>query len=277
MAVNRPIDLEHLFQHYAADRLRAAGELDEDAAEERAEALYAEWAGAPCAALEGCSPRAWFARLNTPEALLEALTAYARAQIEPPELLLERFDDLGAACAAPRDALARDEGEGAEVRAQALGLLPGIDEARATRVAVDAVLAARESDAFCELAAEILADRVDADIAGRLLDGYDAAEDFARELILEVLCNFPGDGRVYGRLLDMLKNRPEQRAFAARLLGRYGDARAIEPLKALISMSDITYYEYMELRNAVEALGGEIEHEREFYGDPDYEYLRDLE
>ena len=33
----------------------------------------------------------------------------------------------------------------------------------------------------------------------------------------------------------------------------------------------------MELRNAVEALGGEIEHEREFYGDPDYEYLRDLE
>lgn len=277
MAVNRPIDLEHLFQHYAADRLRAAGELDEDAAEERAEALYAEWADAPCAALEGCSPRAWFARLNTPEALLETLTAYARAQIEPPELLLERFDDLGTACAAPLEALARDEGEGAEVRAQALGLLPGIDEARATRVAVDAVLAARESDAFCELAAEILADRVDADIAARLLDGYDAAEDFARELILEVLCNFPGDGRVYERLLDMLKNRPEQRAFAARLLGRYGDARAIEPLKALISMSDITYYEYMELRNAVEALGGEIEHEREFYGDPDYEYLRDLE
>ncbi len=78
-------------------------------------------------------------------------------------------------------------------------------------------------------------------------------------------------------MLDMLKNRPEQRAFAARLLGRYGDARAMEPLKALISMSDITYYEYMELRNAVEALGGEIEHEREFYGDPDYEYLRNLE
>ena len=88
---------------------------------------------------------------------------------------------------------------------------------------------------------------------------------------------FPGDARVYERMLEMLKNRPEQRAFAARLLGRYGDARAIEPLKALISMSDITYYEYMELRNAVEALGGEIEHEREFYGDPDYEYLRDLE
>ena len=167
--------------------------------------------------------------------------------------------------------------DAAALRAQALDLLNGLDEARAVRVATDAVLAAQESDAFCELAAEILASRVDADVAARLLDGYDAAPDFARTLILEALCNFPGDARVYERMLEMLKNRPEQRADAARLLGRYGDARAIEPLKALLDLTDIGYYEYMEVRNAVEALGGEVENEREFYGDPDYEYLGELE
>ena len=275
--MNRPIDLEHLFHHYVADHLHKAGKLDEDAAGEMAEKLYAEWADAPCAALDGCSPRAWFARLDTPEALVEALTAYARADMEPPELLLDRFFDVGAVCAAPLEALARDGGESAALRAQALDLLNGLDEARAVRTAIDAVLAARESNAFCELAAEILAGRVDADIADRLLDGYDAAPDFARTLILETLCNFPGDARVYERMLEMLKNRPEQRADAARLLGRYGDARAIEPLKALLDLTDIGYYEYMEVRNAVEALGGEVENEREFYGDPDYEYLRELE
>lgn len=275
--MNRPIDLEHLFHHYVADHLHKAGKLDEDAAGEMAEKLYAEWADAPCAALEGCSPRAWFARLDTPEALVEALTAYARADMEPPELLLDRFFDVGAICAAPLEVLARNAGESAALRAQALDLLNGLDEARAVRVATDAVLAAQESDAFCELAAEILASRVDADVAARLLDGYDAAADFARTLILEALCNFPGDARVYERMLEMLKNRPEQRADAARLLGRYGDARAIEPLKALLDLTDIGYYEYMEVRNAVEALGGEVENEREFYGDPDYEYLRELE
>ena len=275
--MNRPIDLEHLFHHYVADHLHKAGKLDEDAAGEMAEKLYAEWADAPCAALDGCSPRAWFARLDTPEALVETLTAYARADMEPPELLLDRFFDVGAICAAPLEALARDGGESAALRAQALDLLNGLDEARAVRTAIDAVLAARESNAFCELAAEILAGRVDADIADRLLDGYDAAPDFARTLILEALCNFPGDARVYERMLEMLKNRPEQRADAARLLGRYGDARAIEPLKALLDLTDIGYYEYMEVRNAVEALGGEVESEREFYGDPDYEYLRELE
>lgn len=275
--MNRPIDLEHLFHHYVADHLHKAGELDEDAAGEMAEKLYAEWADAPCAALDGCSPRAWFARLDTPEALVEALTAYARADMEPPELLLDRFFDVGAVCAAPLEALARNAGESVALRAQALDLLNGLDEARAVRTAIDAVLAARESNAFCELAAEILAGRVDADVAARLLDGYDAAPDFARTLILEALCNFPGDARVYERMLEMLKNRPEQRADAARLLGRYGDARAIEPLKALLDLTDIGYYEYMEVRNAVEALGGEVENEREFYGDPDYEYLRELE
>ena len=275
--MNRPIDLEHLFHHYVADHLHKAGKLDEDAAGEMAEKLYAEWADAPCAALDGCSPRAWFARLDTPEALVETLTAYARADMEPPELLLDRFFDVGAICAAPLEALARNAGESAALRAQALDLLNGLDEARAVRVATAAVLAAQESDAFCELAAEILASRVDADVAARLLDGYDAAPDFARTLILETLCNFPGDARVYERMLEMLKNRPEQRADAARLLGRYGDARAIEPLKALLDLTDIGYYEYMEVRNAVEALGGEVESEREFYGDPDYEYLRELE
>ena len=275
--MNRPIDLEHLFHHYVADHLHKAGKLDEDAAGEMAEKLYAEWVDAPCAALDGCSPRAWFARLDTPEALVETLTAYARADMEPPELLLDRFFDVGAICAAPLEALARNAGESAALRAQALDLLNGLDEARAVRVATDAVLAAQESDAFCELAAEILASRVDADVAARLLDGYDAAPDFARTLILEALCNFPGDARVYERMLEMLKNRPEQRADAARLLGRYGDARAIEPLKALLDLTDIGYYEYMEVRNAVEALGGEVESEREFYGDPDYEYLRELE
>ena len=275
--MNRPIDFEHLFHHYLADRLRDAGELDEDAAEAMADRLYAQWADAPCAALDGCAPRAWFKRLEAPGALADMLAAYAREGIAVPGLLLDRIDEVGAACAAPLEELARDAAQKADVRAQALALLPGLDEARAVRVCEDVVRSAAKSDALSELAAEILGDRADGGVRERLLAGYDDAPEFAQTLMLEVLCGFPGDARVYERMLEMLKNRPEQRADAARLLGRYGDARAIEPLKAQLAMSDISYFEYMELRNAVEALGGEIENEREFYGDPDYEYMRNLE
>lgn len=48
------------------------------------------------------------------------------------------------------------------------------------------------------------------------------------------------------------------------------------PLRAALSLSDLTYFEYLEIRNDIEALGEEVEGEREFYGDPDYEYLRGL-
>ena len=50
--MNRPIDLEHRFHHYVADHLQNVGKLDEDAAGDMAGKLYAEWADAPCAALE---------------------------------------------------------------------------------------------------------------------------------------------------------------------------------------------------------------------------------
>ena len=271
------IDFEHLFQHYAAGKLHVAGELDEDAAEALAEQLYDEWADAPCDALDGLSPRAWFARLTTPEALTEMLAAYASAGIDTPDLLLDRFDALGPACAEPLALLASAEEEDARPRARALELLLGIDEAQAVRLAEKAVLCAVESDPLNELAAEILQDHPGEETVERLLAGYAAAPEFAKILILEALCNFSGDERIYENMMDMFRNNPGQRAFAARLLGRYGDARAVEPLKAVLGMSDLTYFEYMEIRNAVEALGGEIDAEREFYGDPDYEYLRNME
>ncbi len=275
--MTKPIDFEHMFHHYVAGRLREAGEIDEDAAEEMAEQLYEEWADTPNTALDGLSPRGWFARFTSPQELTELLIAYARADLDAPDLLLERFEDLGAACAQPLEALVGAAGENIQARAQALGLLPGIDEALAVRLAVETVLHAGESDPLNELAGELLQERSGAEIRDALLAGYAQAPEFAKMLMLEILCNFPGDERIYTNMMDMLKNRPENRAFAAKLLGRYGDARAVEPLKAMLGQSDLTYFEYMEIRNAVEALGGEIETEREFYGDPDYEYLRNLE
>lgn len=275
--MTKPIDFDHMFHHYVADALRKAGKIDEDAAEELAEELYEKWADEPNAALGGLSPRGWFARLTSPQELTELLAAYARADMDAPDLLLDRFDDLGAACAPFLETLVRDAGENMQARAQALGLLPGLDEERAVRLAVEMVLRAGESDPLNETAGEILQDRPGAEIRDALLEGYAQAPEFAQMLMLEVLCNFPGDARVYANMMDMLKNRPENRVFAAKLLGRYGDARAVEPLKALLGQSDLSYFEYMEIRNAVEALGGEVETEREFYGDPDYEYLRNLE
>ena len=111
-----------------------------------------------------------------------------------------------------------------------------------------------------------------------MLNRYEGAPDYAKTLILDIACNFPGDSRIYNYLVYRLKNEPEHRdrALNASLLGKLGDARAIEPMLEMMRLSDISYYDYIELRDAVEALGGEVADERSFYGDADFEALRNI-
>ena len=44
----------------------------------------------------------------------------------------------------------------------------------------------------------------------------------------------------------------------------------------MLNLFDLRYLDYIELRDAVEALGGDAGEARSFYGDPDFEALRNL-
>ena len=60
----------------------------------------------------------------------------------------------------------------------------------------------------------------------------------------------------------------------ASLLGKLGDERALDALNRALDREEINYLDYIEIRDAIEALGGECAHERDFNGDPYYETLK---
>ena len=277
MPMATPMDFDMMFRQAFAKKLRGAGEIGEEEAEALLGSVYEEWANAPDARLGGISPRQWFLGMSSPEELIACLEDYARARVDVPDLLLERFESLGEDAAPALERLLADGERPGAARGHALSLLLEIAPSRCEPLVADIVLGAEESSDLAEHAAEALGEATGISVRQKLLEGYENASEYAKMLILEILCNFPGDNRIYIHMRDMLVNDPERRAFAARLLGRLGDARAIEPMKKLLSMSDLTYFEYMEIRNAIEALGGEVVGEREFYGDPDYEHMRSLE
>ncbi len=62
----------------------------------------------------------------------------------------------------------------------------------------------------------------------------------------------------------------------AGYLAKLGDDRALEALMEAARDPQISYLTYIEIRNAIEALGG-VCPEREFEEDPEYEALRDLD
>ncbi len=105
---------------------------------------------------------------------------------------------------------------------------------------------------------------------------YTVSEDTA-DMLLEVLTEYPGHKEVYMGLVSNLY-KGDDIALYARLLGKYGDTDAIELLNAFAKENELNYNEFMEIRNAVEELGGYFkEDEKKYQDDEFYRYLKGLD
>ena len=171
--------------------------------------------------------------------------------------------------------VAEDKQRPEEMRASAIAMLRDIGTDAPREMYIDLVSRCGEANELSEMASDILC-ASDETVVDELLARYEAAPEYAQMLILDICCNFPGRENVYELCVDKLRNRPEERAFYASLLEKLGDPRALETLEKMLKLTDLNYLDYIEIRNAVESLGGDPGEERTFYGDPDYEAMRNL-
>lgn len=226
--------------------------------------------------LEGKSPAEYFAAMGDPAALVNMMYEYERLGISTPDLLLERLVALGQASVPALMALMRDEGACPCLRATALNLLIEIGTDAPMEDCLRLVDARRQEDEVADVAAELL-QALGAKPVPHMLARLESASPSALATYLDLLCNFPGDERIYQYTVREFLRRPEQRAMFASFLGKLGDERAIEPLRRAMVMDDINYLDYLEIANAIEMLGGEAgERDRDFSGDPYYESLRQM-
>lgn len=267
------IDFDSRFFDYAREWVAAHPGLTDQQVEDSYNDMMREWISMPADWLNGAAPQDYFNRFERPEELIELLKGYSDAKVSLPEPLYTRIVELGEACAPGLTAMLADESLDEALRAEALGLLRDMDTRLADELLIRLVCTAEKQSELPEMAAETLAER-DAGLAARLLDAYAACPEYAQTLILDICCNFPGDPRTCDHLVWRLRNQPEHRALWASCLAKLGDERALDALKEMLLLNDLRYFDYIELRAAVEALGGDPGEERSFYGDPDYEALR---
>ena len=226
--------------------------------------------------LEGRSPGEYFAAINDPEQGVAMLREYQRQGVPIPDLLLERLVDLGPASVPPLMKLVRDQDAPEDLRAAALNLLIELGSDAPMEDCLALVDAREEDDDLADVAAELL-QALGPKSVPQMLKRLPGASPSALATYLDLLCNFPGDERIYEYTMGEFLKRPAQRAMFASFLGKLGDQRAIEPLRQAMSMDDINYLDYLEIANAIEMLGGEAgNRDRDFSGDPYYESLRQL-
>ncbi|MBQ6373524.1 MAG: hypothetical protein IJJ45_03460 [Clostridia bacterium] len=246
--------------------------------ESEIEASYNEmmrsWLNAPAQWLGGVKPGEYFDRYTDPKDLIKLLEAYLVRDIGLPEPLYRRIVLMGEACAPALVRIAEDRDRPEALRATAMALLRDIDSDVPMSLYIDLICRCKEKNELSDMAADAISERQD--VVETLLERYDSATEYGQLLILDICSNHPGDPRICDHMLEKLRNRPEERALYAALLGKLGDPRALETLMRMLDLTDLSYLDYIELRSAVEQLGGDPGEERVFNGDPDYETLRGL-
>ena len=89
-----------------------------------------------------------------------------------------------------------------------------------------------------------------------MLENLNKANEAGQEALLDVLANFPGHENVYQLAVRLFEKNPI--------------------LIAAANEENCRYMDFIELRAAIEELGGEAP-EREFYDDPEYEALHPMD
>lgn len=236
--------------------------------------VYMRWLNSPAAFLEGVAPSMYFEKFNDPQMLVNWVTEYEAAKVPVPDLLLERIADLGKHSLYPLMRAARDGDNSVQTRMTALNLLKEIDcGEEPMEICMDIIDRREEEDEIADVAAELMAN-MGAGVVKPILERFEEVGDAAQETYLDILVNFPGDSRIYDLLMNAFLTHTEKIALYASFIGKLGDDRALDTLKKALNLTDISYLDYLEIRNAVEMLGGVVETEREFAGDPYYESLK---
>ncbi len=245
-----------------------------DEMEEEMPELYLRWLNMPADWLEGLTPGEYFARYDDPNELVDMLRAYHAQSVAIPDQLLERIVELGGASVEPLMKLASEQKDRA-LSLTALNLLIELEAEQPLQLCLDIIASSEAQNELTEVASELLSN-----LGGKavepILERMPQAKKAAQEAFLDVLCNFPGDDRIYNYTIDAFKRSYDRRALYASYLGKLGDERAIDTLRAALELSDLNYLDYIEIVNAIEALGGEVTEQREFNGDPYYESLKKM-
>lgn len=114
------------------------------------------------------------------------------------------------------------------------------------------------------------------EIVDKMLEKSYGLEGDTGKMLMEVLAQYKGNKAIFMGLVSYLY-KGEDVALFAHLIGSYGDEQGISVLKTFCEEYEPNYNEYMEIRNAVEELGGDFDLKEDFSDDPLYRYLKGLD
>ncbi|MGI6725050.1 MAG: HEAT repeat domain-containing protein [Christensenellales bacterium] len=238
-------------------------------------ALYDRFASTPASWLNGLTPTGYFEAFDRAERLLALMESYLTSEVSLPDLLLMRITQLGLAAENALMDILLDTGRAQQSRMICIRLLQDLGSTRPMAAYIAWQQQREERDDLADFALESLEEMGETAVP-YLLEALEEANDTGKEALLSVLSRYPGHPEVFEGLMRLFDALPERQAILAAYLGRLGDERALPVLIERANEDGLKYLDYIELRCAIEALGGDAP-ERSFDQDPEYDALMGLD
>lgn len=252
------------------DRYATFDEMEEDMPR-----IYMAFLNTRAKWIGNVTPGAYFTQFEDPKVLVDWLAQYCEEGTPVPDLLLEQITTVGKPCEKRLLELLKDDEAPEEARMTAVGLLREMESTLPKMLYIHWQLNRDSSDELKDNALESLTEMGEC-VVQPILQELPKANEAGEEALLEVLAHFPGNELIYRLAIRLFKERPERRALFAGYLARIGDDRALPELIAAAEEDKLPYLTFIEIRNAIEQLGG-VCPERNYDDDPEYEALRDLD
>ncbi len=241
--------------------------------------VYQDFLDTPAPFLNGIKPGEFFEQYDDPVELVDWLAEYVHQDINVPDMLLNRISDLGETAAPTITDMLQDDTQPSELRMHLISLLREIDSPLPYPLFINWISKWDGKDELGENAVETLesAAPLAKDFVLRIKSAYENATAFGKMAFLSILSRSAGNDDMIPSAIKLFEQVPDLRIHLAPILARFGKPSALPALKKAALSSETGYLLFIELRSAIEALGGDAP-KREFSDDdPEYDSLRLLQ
>lgn len=269
------IDFDSHFAEFTSDWVNKHQDeyADYDALEEDAPKIYTLFLNTRASWLGNLTPAAYFFQFEDPKVLVDWMIRYYNEKVPVPDLLLERIKQVGKPCEKRLLAILNDTNSevGNEAKMTAVTILREMKSTKPKMIYIRWQINREDSDELKDNAIESL-ENMGPEVVQPILDIFDDANKAGQLALLDVLSIYPNTPRIFDIAVRMFDKYPEYRVLLAGYLGKIGDERALPKLIDAAKEKDLRYLTFIEIRNAIERLGG-ICPDRDFEDDPEYEAL----